>query len=494
MGSVSSPIRDLAAVAVAASSFELSTTFDLPDGKSLEFRCYGYAGGIHGWQGWATLAKPQGGNPTPRVHQAVSDPADAIRLVASAEPQAVVRPDSVTVKIHKGPMTASKVEPLVVQAWHEAFGLPIPALDELAQAKRQRQAAKRAADAESAALLATGKPGVRAFNKRPAADREAMELRRAGLAGCELDGVHFGGANLEEADLSGASLVKAQFGGRLTIGQIGRLSKAKLADANLSGAQLPACRANQADFRRANLTGADARGGSFPQANFHGANLDRADLTGADLRGADFTEANLSQAKLSRARFDDQTRWPNGFKIAADLEWKGTGADPRLAPTPREKARSRPTDFAGFLKRLEKVADPSKLDKTMKMLQADRFRLFARVQDDGLVGVVKSQSDPDLVYSCRLSADGNYACCTQNLNVCGGLRGSPCKHLLVLIVGLTQAGELDPATAHDWTQASRGRKPALDKDAMTETLLQYKGAEAGEIDWRPTETIPEDFY
>jgi hypothetical protein len=29
---------------------------------------------------------------------------------------------------------------------------------------------------------------------------------------------------------------------------------------------------------------------------------------------------------------------------------------------------------------------------------------------------------------------------------------------------------------------------------MTPTLLRYKGAEAGEIDRRPTETIPEDFY
>ena len=55
-------------------------------------------------------------------------------------------------------------------------------------------------------------------------------------------------------------------------------------------------------------------------------------------------------------------------------------------------------------------------------------------------------------------------------------------------------GDLDPGTAHDWVQTSRGRKPALDKDAMTDTLLRYKGAEAGEVDWRPTETIPEDFY
>jgi hypothetical protein len=29
---------------------------------------------------------------------------------------------------------------------------------------------------------------------------------------------------------------------------------------------------------------------------------------------------------------------------------------------------------------------------------------------------------------------------------------------------------------------------------MSATFIRYKGAEAGEVDWRPTETIPEDYY
>ena len=29
---------------------------------------------------------------------------------------------------------------------------------------------------------------------------------------------------------------------------------------------------------------------------------------------------------------------------------------------------------------------------------------------------------------------------------------------------------------------------------MGAVLFKYKGAEAGEIDWRPTETVPEDYY
>ena len=28
----------------------------------------------------------------------------------------------------------------------------------------------------------------------------------------------------------------------------------------------------------------------------------------------------------------------------------------------------------------------------------------------------------------------------------------------------------------------------------TKPLLRYRGAQAGEVDWRPTETVPEDYY
>jgi len=128
------------------------------------------------------------------------------------------------------------------------------------------------------------------------------------------------------------------------------------------------------------------------------------------------------------------------------------------------------------------------------MLRADRFQLFSEVSDQRVTGVVKSQTDYSLFYACSVDANGRYMCCTQNLNVCGGLRGKPCKHLLVLIVGLAQGNQLDPTTALTWTRATRGKKAVLNKDSMSATFIRYKGAEAGEVDWRPTETIPEDYY
>jgi uncharacterized protein YjbI with pentapeptide repeats len=152
------------------------------------------------------------------------------------------------------------------------------------------------------------------------------------------------------------------------------------------------------------------------------------------------------------------------------------------------------TDIATFLKALELRADKEKIKKATKMLKAEKFQLFNDVTDDYMSGVVKSQTDPDLVYACRIEAAGQYACCTQNLNICGGLRGSICKHLLVLIIGLVKAGQLDPGTIDGWVAKTQDVKAELDKEVMGEIFIRYKGAEAGEVDWRPTETVPEDYY
>jgi hypothetical protein len=169
-----------------------------------------------------------------------------------------------------------------------------------------------------------------------------------------------------------------------------------------------------------------------------------------------------------------------------------------MAQRAKPNAKTEPTlptfDFEAFMNRLITTTDASRLSKSLSMLKAEHFQLFSQVTDDAMVGVVKSQTNPDLVYSCRLAADGSFSCCTQNLRPCGGLHGKLCKHLLVLLVGLTRAGQLDPAKIESWVRESTTKKPALDATLMSETFIRYKGAEAGEIDWRPTETIPEDYY
>jgi uncharacterized protein YjbI with pentapeptide repeats len=514
MDAARSPIDELAAVASAAKRFRMRAEFDLTPRKRLKTSVWSYSGASRWWLSMEEETERRSvGNVVSGAEAA--DIVDVMRQVASFYPKAKLRPDTIQVTIEKGPTTGSKLKLVVVRAWHEVLGLPVPTPEEQAAGGKARKSARKAAEGSLVALLKSGREGVKELNRKPLTDRRALDLRKADLAGAQLDGADFAGADLEGADLSGASLVKAVFCGNLLANRLkraglfrkiqagrfrelagrlpSRLKRARLVGADLREASMPQCQGSDADFSGAILTGA-WMASSILRTKFVGADLSRADLTGSDVRGADFTDTRLDDLVLQWGKFDETTKWPAGYLPPPGVRWKGAGPDPRLAPSVQEHAEPPPADLAGFLDRLKGSTDRAKLDKAMAMLKADRFQLFAKVAEDHLVGVVKSQSDATLVYACRLAADGQYACCTQNLNVCGGLRGSPCKHLLVLIVGLAQAGQLEPGTAHAWTRATRGRKPELDKDAMAEVLLRYKGAEAGEVDWRPTETLPEDFY
>ena len=177
----------------------------------------------------------------------------------------------------------------------------------------------------------------------------------------------------------------------------------------------------------------------------------------------------------------------------------------KAAPTPPPTVPTAPavpetrTGWDEFRTALPGVSDRWQLSKGLTMLRAERFQLYADVQPEFVTGVVRSPSSTKRHYVCRIADDGRYSCCTQNLRTCVSSRGSPCAHLLVLVVGLAKAGQLPPATALAWLRAARvqgrtadGYKP--DKEVVAATFLKFKGAEAGDIDWRPTETIPEDYY
>ncbi len=93
------------------------------------------------------------------------------------------------------------------------------------------------------------------------------------------------------------------------------------------------------------------------------------------------------------------------------------------------------------------------------------------------MGIVKSQTSGDLLYSCRVASDGQFYCCgTQNVKPCGGLQelalqAPACPTSSVL----AKAGKLDPATVSNWANTSKAQRPALDKDLLSDTFLKYKG-------------------
>ncbi len=151
-------------------------------------------------------------------------------------------------------------------------------------------------------------------------------------------------------------------------------------------------------------------------------------------------------------------------------------------------------DFSTLLSQLYGTVDQGKLGRAMKMLKSESFKLYVHKDEKHIVGVVRSQTADSKVYSSWLNEEGKYGCATQDLSQCMGLQGTVCKHLLVLMIGLVRSEELTANLAYEWLKMSKGKGPRSDSDLTAQTFIQFKGAEAGEIDWRPTETIPEDYY
>jgi hypothetical protein len=160
------------------------------------------------------------------------------------------------------------------------------------------------------------------------------------------------------------------------------------------------------------------------------------------------------------------------------------------------RAQERPepgTRFSRFLRSIEGLVDDKRVQRALDMLQQESFTLHWEASPERLLGIVRSQTT-DGVYSTALTAKGSYACCSQELDACLGLQGKVCKHTLVLVLGLVQSGEVDPYLVVDWLRLASRRPPQQAPNTLANTLLRYKLASEGTIDWRPTETLPEDYY
>lgn len=377
-------------------------------------------------------------------------------------PNATLRLDTVQAK-GSLKVRAAELQVLAVAAWAEAYGIDASSAEKLAELSSGQKAS---ATAERDQLMKrVRKEGAAVWNDLAAQPRALIDLRGANLSGAKLDNLEMFSHDLSNASFAGSSLVEAEFGN-------GKLAGANLANVNLS---------------RGKLTKVDLTG-----ANLTNANLTGADLSGAKLLGTNLIGVKLKGTILNKAQFDHETKFPAGFKPLGEMVWKGKGDRPAGKKVVAKAAGS--LDFADFIAALNKKVELARMQKATAMLKKERFQLFSEVSNDAIGGVVKSQTDAFRVYSCRLTSQGEFGCCTQNLFPCGGLRGALCKHLLVLIIGLAKAGQLDSATVDHWINLSRSHQPTIDEDVVTATFLKYQGAEAGEIDWRPTETLPEDFY
>lgn len=151
-------------------------------------------------------------------------------------------------------------------------------------------------------------------------------------------------------------------------------------------------------------------------------------------------------------------------------------------------------DVRALTVQLRTLADPKKVDRSIQMLKRESFQLYTEATDTSIGGVVKSQTQEDEYYACWIEDGGGYACFDRHVGKCWGQSGGLCKHVMVLLIGLAAQGEIAPRRAYTWALAASSKPPVEDKQRSAELILRYRGARAGEIDWRPTETVPEDYY
>lgn len=413
---------------------------------------------------------------------------EALVCLATGLPDLTLLVETITAKGRGGKVKGPELKQAAVEAWCEAIGIAAPTAKELRAAKQSSKNAAADKRKQIEDQLRSGEAGIKEWNSTTQQSKIAFDLKKLDLSGANLtnidmSGLDFSGTNFEGANFTGAILDTTQ-------AKNCNFDNAIFHDSNA----MDHFRAQGSSFKNASFK--DIRGVAmlFLKADMSNAKFEKAQMNYVQFQGTDLTGATFKDCDCKNASFDANSKIPEDYPYWDDLLFQGTGIDPRKVKAFNESHAESGLDFETFLERLGKTVDKDRLKKSLSMLKKESFELFSEVNNDSVVGIVKSQTDKDLVYSCRLTAGGEYSCCTQNLNVCGGLRGAICKHILVLILGLAKANQLNPDSADLWARASAMHQAKLDKDIASQTFLRYKGAEAGEVDWRPTETTPEDFY
>jgi len=431
------------------------------------------------WERTKTIIAEAGSGEGSSWSSSVGDVLEGIRAKRGIYATATVALASV--RVHP-PEAAAALASLPLLALAEAFGQPFTsaAEAEAALARAVAEAAERRSE-----ILQSLRSGVDLWNVLPRVERDGTDLGGVDLSGCSLAGVNLGHAECVRINLAGTDLSRAH------------LSSANLARANLRGADLHRAFLRCGKLPETDLEAADLREADLMYANLRKANLRNADLTGAtlhmaNLAGADLTGATVAGTIFTRAAYDAATTFPAGFDpVATGMKVKGAAKKKAAATTtPTADAEA----FAAFHRRVIEQTDHRRVGQAVAMLKAEKFQLFSEVTDAHLIGVVRSPSSKERFYACRLTAKGEYECGTQRLNRCAALGAGICKHTLVLILGLTRGGAIDPETALAWMKLTKGKSPTFEKDALTATFLKYKGVADGTVDWRPTETVPEDYY
>ena len=141
---------------------------------------------------------------------------------------------------------------------------------------------------------------------------------------------------------------------------------------------------------------------------------------------------------------------------------------------------------------LPRWLDSGKIYRAKLMLKKGKHLIHIHRSDEGISGIVKSQTNKKLEYSAILNMDGSHVCGTQNLNRCMGLRGGICKHCIMLTMAAVKGGIITPEEGSQWLRNSIGRTSRYNKKMGQEVFARFSNSNSGEIEFRVVEITEED--
>ena len=135
-----------------------------------------------------------------------------------------------------------------------------------------------------------------------------IDLRHANLQACDLRGLDFKNARLDDAHMEGASLTSIN----LEEASLGRahLEGADIVAAHMEGAFLAQAHLERANLSQAHLGAAYMAGVHLEGADLGGAHMEDTYLWGAHMDGANMAETHLEGANLWRANLEGAYLWP----------------------------------------------------------------------------------------------------------------------------------------------------------------------------------------
>ena len=146
-------------------------------------------------------------------------------------------------------------------------------------------------------------------------DLSSQDLRGADLYQAELTQ-----ADLSNSDLRGADIRNARLSARLRSANLAgadmigtTLEGADASDAVFDGADMARTSLKDAVLVRASMIGVRLVGSQIERTDLRGADLRNADLSHAWFIGADLRGADLTGVRMTEARYDERTKWPEGF-------------------------------------------------------------------------------------------------------------------------------------------------------------------------------------